>query len=219
MSDNRAVIFDFDGLILDTETVELNIWLNLFSQSGISFNLEAYLKTIGSITDNTYEPSKVLADKLKNGAKASDIYLRVEKQIIEQLSETKPLPGVLEVIKSAKTLGLKVAVGSSSKRSWVKPHLERLDLLDKFDTVVTFEDVTQCKPSPEIFLKVLERLDVQPNNAIVLEDSANGVIAANRAGIPVVVVPNLVTRHQDFSGAALQLTSLVQLDLSRFFSV
>jgi len=218
MSENRVVIFDFDGLILDTETVELNLWRKIFSEHDIQFDLESYLKTIGSITSKTYEPSKILAEVVKNGETPSDIYRKVEKQIIDQLDGEKPLPGVLKTIQTAKSMGIKTAVGSSSTLDWVKPHLVRLGIWNQFDTVVTFEDVNECKPSPEIFLKVLERLDVQPHNAIVLEDSENGVLAAKRAGIPVIVIPNEVTKNQDFTGAVLKLSTLEDLDLKEFFS-
>ena len=218
MSENRVVIFDFDGLILDTETVELNLWRKIFSEHDILFDLESYLKTIGSITSKTYEPSKILAEVVKNGETPSDIYRKVEKQIIDQLDGEKPLPGVLKTIQTAKSMGIKTAVGSSSTLDWVKPHLVRLGIWNQFDTVVTFEDVNECKPSPEIFLKVLERLDVQPHNAIVLEDSENGVLAARRAGIPVIVIPNEVTKNQVFTGAILKLSTLEDLDLKEFFS-
>jgi len=218
MSENRVVIFDFDGLILDTETVELNLWRKIFSEHDIQFDLESYLKTIGSITSKTYEPSKILAEVVKNGETPSDIYRKVEKQIIDQLDGEKPLPGVLKTIQTAKSMGIKTAVGSSSTLDWVKPHLVRLGIWNQFDTVVTFEDVNECKPSPKIFLKVLERLDVQPHNAIVLEDSENGVLAAKRAGIPVIVIPNEVTKNQDFTGAVLKLSTLEDLDLKEFFS-
>jgi len=218
MSENRVVIFDFDGLILDTETVELNLWRKIFSEHDIQFDLESYLKTIGSITSKTYEPSKILAEVVKNGETPSDIYRKVEKQIIDQLDGEKPLPGVLKTIQTAKSMGIKTAVGSSSTLDWVKPHLVRLGIWNQFDTVVTFEDVNECKPSPKIFLKVLERLDVQPHNAIVLEDSENGVLAARRAGIPVIVIPNEVTKNQVFTGAILKLSTLEDLDLKEFFS-
>jgi len=218
MSENRVVIFDFDGLILDTETVELNLWRKIFSEHDILFDLESYLKTIGSITSKTYEPSKILAEVVKNGETPSDIYRKVEKQIIDQLDGEKPLPGVLKTIQTAKSMGIKTAVGSSSTLDWVKPHLVRLGIWNQFDTVVTFEDVNECKPSPKIFLKVLERLDVQPHNAIVLEDSENGVLAARRAGIPVIVIPNEVTKNQVFTGAVLKLSTLEDLDLKEFFS-
>ena len=218
MSENRVVIFDFDGLILDTETVELNLWRKIFSEHDILFDLESYLKTIGSITSKTYEPSKILAEVVQNGETPSDIYRKVEKQIIDQLDGEKPLPGVLKTIQTAKSMGIKTAVGSSSTLDWVKPHLVRLGIWNQFDTVVTFEDVNECKPSPKIFLKVLERLDVQPHNAIVLEDSENGVLAARRAGIPVIVIPNEVTKNQVFTGAILKLSTLEDLDLKEFFS-
>jgi HAD superfamily hydrolase (TIGR01509 family) len=218
MTVNKAVIFDFDGLILDTETAELSIWQDLFLEAGITFDLEAYRDNVGSYAIHPYRPEKILEAIQQNGRTAADIAEEVRNRTIEITSESQPMPGVLSVIQSAKAKGLKLAVGSSSPMNWVKPHLVRLGLWEQFDTVVTNDDVALCKPSPEIFLKVLNRLDVQPYHAIVLEDSANGVLAANRAGIPVVVIPNEITWKQRLDGAAMCLSSLNELNLDLFFT-
>jgi len=125
---------------------------------------------------------------------------------------------VVELITKAKQAGLKLSIGSSSPKAWVEGHLQRLRLFDQFDAMATFDDVGVSKPAPDVFVKALEKLRIGAESALVLEDSYNGVLAARRAGIRVVVVPNPVTLHQDFSMAEEVLPSLQALDLRKYFS-
>jgi putative hydrolase of the HAD superfamily len=125
------------------------------------------------------------------------------------------LPGVLEYIHEAKRLGLKLAIASSSPHAWVDAHARRLGLLQYFDKVICADDVGsgRTKPNPDLFLLALKQLEVQKEAAIVFEDSPNGVLAANRAGIFVVAVPNPVTAGLVIKGANLRLSSLSELPL------
>jgi beta-phosphoglucomutase-like phosphatase (HAD superfamily) len=99
----------------------------------------------------------------------------------------------------------------------VYPKLKHFGIFDKFDTIVTCDDVSRAKPSPEIFLTVLERLQVKPENALVLEDSKNGCLASKNAGIRVVLVPNEITRLENNPYADDELSSLKQINLSNYF--
>jgi putative hydrolase of the HAD superfamily len=128
-----------------------------------------------------------------------------------------PLPGVLEYLREAKQLGLKLAIASSSHHSWVDPHAKRIGVFDYFDHVVTADDVGlgRIKPNPDLFLTALSQLKVPKEAAIVFEDSPNGVKAANRAGIFVVAVPNSVTSTLSIHGANMILKSLSDLSLSQ----
>ena len=118
----------------------------------------------------------------------------MEHEALQTILDEEAKPGVFQVLDEADKRGFLLAVGSSSEQPWVHGHLKRLGIFDRFDTIVTAEDVNKnAKPAPDIYLKVLENLDVAPQNALVLEDSNNGVIASHRAGIRVVAVPNEVT--------------------------
>lgn len=214
----NAIIFDFDGLILDTETIEMNMWLEIFAEYGIEFDLEAFRESIGSYNIHPYDPASVLAGALNNGKSKEAIKKEFYKRSMAIAQNSEPLPGVMKIIQEAREKDIKLAIGSSSPLRWVKPFLVRFGIWDYFDTVVTNDDVVNCKPSPEIFLLVLERLGVQPEQAIVLEDSANGVMAARRAGIPVIVVPNSVTQSQTFDGVLKRFKSLEELDLDVLFT-
>ncbi len=212
-----ALIFDFDGLILDTETPEMLLWEQRFAAAGGAFDRKAYQSIIGSWESDGYDPGLELAKLLKNGASPDKLLWEVRNEAVGFINQQPPLPGVDRVIDTARKLGYRLGVGSSSPRDWVVGHLKRLNLFGFFDAVVTFDDVSQSKPSPEIFLKVLHLLDVGAAQALVLEDSHNGILAARRAGIRAVAVPNPVTDGQDFSGAEEVLSSLLQLDLTSYF--
>ena len=125
------------------------------------------------------------------------------------------LPGVLETIHAAKRLGLKLAIASSSQHAWVDTHTKRLGIFDHFDAVICSDDVGigRTKPNPDLFLLALNQLQVQKDAAVVFEDSPNGVLAANRAGIFVVAVPNPVTALLVIEGANLIMSTLSELPL------
>lgn len=212
-----VLIFDFDGLILNTELAEKLVWDKMFSAIGKEFDITSHRESIGSFGIHPYKPHEVLAEAIGDPSQSKTIRTIATNQMIDLVSTWTCMPGVTEVMSQAKLLGIKTAIGSSSPFLWVNTHLMRLELWDKFDTIVTLDDVEACKPSPDIFLKVLERLDVSPKDALVLEDSANGVLAASRAGIRSVAIPNEITCLQKFPGACEILNSLLDLDLKKYF--
>ena len=131
------------------------------------------------------------------------------------------LPGVTELLHAAKQRGLKLAIASSSDHAWVDTHAKRLGIFDLFDAVIAADDVGagRTKPNPDLFLTALNRLQVQKNEAVIFEDSPNGVKAANRAGVFVVAVPNHVTSLLSIEGANLTVKSLTDLSLNKLFEL
>ncbi len=125
------------------------------------------------------------------------------------------MPGVLDYLDNAQRMGLRLAVASSSPHSWVDTHLARLELVDRFDVVICGDDVPpgRTKPHPDVFLKALDAVSVKADEAIVFEDSPNGVKAARGAGIFVVSVPNPMTAMLKTDGANLTLNSLANMSL------
>ena len=216
---NQAIIFDLDGLIIETEAVYCQIWQREFAREGLTFDMAGYQNLIGAHhVVGGYRPHQVMADHLNNGVSARDLLLAVEQEALQTIKNEEAKPGVLQVLDEAAKKGFLLAVGSSSEQDWVHGHLKRLGIFDRFDTIVTAEDVNKnAKPAPDIYLKVLKNLGVAPQNALVLEDSNNGVVASHRAGIRVVAVPNEVTTGQDFSLATAIIPSLEALDLSDYF--
>ena len=214
----QALIFDFDGLIVDTESISVNLFEKAFSKVGLTFDIDGFVKLVGTASGGVYDPWTIYADHTGKYS-SEEVREYHDRQVDEGVKQAEPLEGVLELIEEAKSKGLLLAVGSSSNKAWVYPKLKHFGIFDKFDTIVTSDDVAEAKPSPDIFLKVLERLQVKPENALVLEDSSNGTLAANRAGIRVVVVPNAITSREDHSRATYILSSLKHLQLADYFQI
>lgn len=213
----RALIFDFDGLILDTETAEVRIWHDLYAQVGLTFDMDAYIGVVGSNGSRDHDPAQALADREGEERSFTQIRNDFRQLAYRHVEVLEPLPGVVNLINTAKAKGYLLAVGSSAAYSWVHTHLTRLGLADNFDVIVTFDDVENAKPSPDIFLKVLERLDISAQNALVFEDSQNGVLAAHRAGIRAIAIPNPITIIQDFPLATSVVPSLEGFDPDEYF--
>ena len=216
-SAKHALIFDFDGLILDTESAEVEIWNDFYAKVGLTFTMDAYINAIGSNSPEDFHPAILLADR--EGEERSFEQIRQDFRKIAYLrcEQLEAMDGVVDLIKNAKTKGYFLAVGSSASYSWVQTHLNRLGLLNAFDVIVTFDDVENAKPAPDIYLKVLEKLDVSAEDALVFEDSQNGVLAAHRAGIRAIAVPNPITAIQDFSLATAVLSSLANFNPDQYF--
>ena len=214
----KAIIFDFDGLILDTESVELVIWTKLYAEKGLVFDEQSYNLVIGSDGITGFDPAKALAERPDENRDPDEIRSHMRAISYDYAQSLQPLPGVVELIDRAREEGFLIAIGSSSVDKWINTHLSRLGLLGKFDVTVTSDQVKSAKPSPDIFLKVLEKLGVQPEDAIVLEDSYNGILAAHRAGIRAIAIPNPVTKFQDFSLASDVLESLVGFEPAKYFN-
>lgn len=209
----RALIFDFDGLIVDTELPDYLSWQEVYRSYGVELSLDHWCTIVGGNAESDFEPHEYLEALIQKQVDREQIWVRRRKSYLEHL-ETQPiLPGVLSLLDGAREYGLKLAVASSSPENWVVGHLTRLGLLDYFDAVVTADDVELTKPDPGLFLLAADKIGVKPNEVIVLEDSSNGVKGAKRAGMFVVVVPNEITRKTDLSLADLRLEALDTIDL------
>ncbi|WP_376795675.1 HAD family hydrolase [Thermogemmatispora sp.] len=215
-----ALIFDFDGLILETELPEFLAWQELYERYGQRFELEAWLPYIGiGPTSNPFDPLRELERRLGRSFPLDEreSLRQMRRERCRQLLEGQEVAaGVLDYLEAAARLGLRLGVASSSSRRWVVGHLERLGLRSRFECICCGDDVHVTKPDPAVYLAVLRCLGVRAEEAIALEDSPNGVRAARRAGIFCVAIPSVLTRHAAFSEDAtpdLQLETLSALPL------
>jgi HAD superfamily hydrolase (TIGR01509 family) len=211
----KALIFDFDGLILDTETPEYLAWQNIYQEHGFELPHEEWGKIIGGYGLSDFDAAEHLALLSQGRLDSAAMRLRHSSESLTRIHAQSVLPGVLEYIHEAKRLGLKLAIASSSPHSWVDNHAKRLGIFHYFDKVICADDVGvgRTKPNPDLFLLALDQLQVGKEAAVVFEDSPNGVLAAKRAGIFVVAVPNPVTSLLNLEGANLILHSLSELPL------
>ncbi len=208
-----GLIFDFDGLILDTEVPVFDAWAEIYAEFGLTLSHEKWGVCVGS-TDIKFNPCVDLAEQLGAPVDCAGLRNRHREAVMGTLQNAEPLPGVVATLEAARDIGMRVGLASSSPRWWVEPHLERLGLRSHFQCVKTCDDVTNTKPDPELFVAAMRELGVQPERTIVLEDSPNGITAARAAGAFSVVVPNGVTRHLGVEHAHLRIESLMELSLS-----
>jgi len=211
----KALIFDFDGLILDTETSEFRTWQAIYREYGHEMLPETWGQVIGGYGISNFDGAVHLAGLLGDGVKADELHARYRSESDALIARQPILPGVVDYLDEARRLGLGLAIASSSPHSWVDAHLTRLGLFDRFQYIICADEVSKSrtKPHPDLYLKALEALNIQPDEAIALEDSPNGVLAAKRAGIFVVSIPNPVTALLNLEGADLRLTSLAEMPL------
>ncbi|MEW5871600.1 MAG: HAD family hydrolase [Chloroflexota bacterium] len=208
----RALVFDFDGLILETETPIFQSWQELYREYGQELSFETWAKIIGT-ADTEYEPLRALEELLGALLERQAVEARRLQRETELVQEQPVLPGVEQYLQDAHRLGLKVGLASSSPCSWVQGHLTRLGLLDYFDAIRASDDVERTKPDPALYTLAVQGLGVSPGQAIALEDSPNGLLAARRAGLFCVAVPNDLTRSLALEQADMQLASLAHMPL------
>jgi HAD superfamily hydrolase (TIGR01509 family) len=210
----RGLVFDFDGLILDTERPEYQSWLEIYGEHACELPLSVWAACIGTAMD-VFNPYDHLESLLGKPIDREAVRAKHKARCAELLEGQLVLPGVQQYILDAKLMGVKLGVASSSSRWWVAGHLERLGLIEHFDCIRTRDDVPHSKPEPDLFLAAVECLGLHPEEAIAIEDSPNGVTAAKRAGLFCVAVPNLITRELPLEHADLVLTSLAELPLEQ----
>jgi HAD superfamily hydrolase (TIGR01509 family) len=208
----RALVFDFDGLILETEGPILRSWQEIYQTYGLDLTLETWSAIIGT-ADPLFDPLQDLEARLGSPLNHQQILQRQLRREAALIIDQPPLPGVREHLQAARRLGIGVALASSSSCAWVEGHLTRLGLIDYFDCIQAQDDVAQTKPDPALYIQAVACLGVQPHQAIAFEDSPNGIRAARKAGLFCVAVPNALTRHLDLSEANLRLESLAACSL------
>jgi HAD superfamily hydrolase (TIGR01509 family) len=208
----RAIVFDFDGLILDTEEPVYRSWLEVYQAHGQELPFERWVQIVGSTTIG-FHPQHHLEERLGRALPKEVLDRRIGRRT-ELVLAQKLLPGVVSHIEQAKGMGLKLGVASSSTAEWVRGHLARLGILEQFDCLRCRDDVANAKPEPDLYVAVLDCLAVAASDAFAIEDSPNGVMAAKRAGLRCVAIPNSITAKLDLSGADVVLGSLAEITLA-----
>lgn len=211
----KALIFDFDGLIVDTETPRYLAWKEIYVKHNCGLNVPEFAAILGS-ADANFDFYKDLEQKY---GKEIDWATITPKRIERNnclLRQQKVLPGVSDYILRGKELGLKIALASSSPKAWIEKNLALTGLADCFDLITTVE---KAKPDPALFNVTLKKLELTPSEAIVFEDSPNGCKAAAEAGIFCVAVPNQITACLPFDSADLFITSMADIFLDDIIKI
>ena len=185
----ELVIFDMDGLIFDTEKLSYSSWIEAAKKFNIDFQLKTFHKLLGTNYDSCRNTLRAeYGDKID-----IDEYMKEKRRINLSLLTNGPekKQGLDELLIYLTNNNIKKAVATSSNREIALNHLEKANVLQYFDYVLCGDEVKKSKPNPEVFLNVAKKLEVNPRNCLVLEDSEAGVIAASRGKIKVIIIPDM----------------------------
>jgi HAD superfamily hydrolase (TIGR01509 family) len=209
----RAVVFDFDGLVLDTETPVYTAWAEAFTAHGSEpLSIDEWALEVGSA--RVLDLVAMLHERATRPVDVDAMH-RVRHARHDALIDVENiLPGVIAWLDEAEALGLGIAIASSSEVDWVQPHLDRLGILHRFAHISCRDENVPPKPEPDVYLRACAALEVDPRNALAVEDSPNGIAAAKAAGLACVAVPNQITASLDFSQADLVVASLADCTLA-----
>lgn len=205
----RALVFDFDGLILDTETPLIEAWAEVHARAGLVYERAAAVGLIGHV-DVDFDPWTSFGPEADRAALD-----RMHEKLLREFVARQPiLPGVVTCLDEARQLGLRLGIASNSSHRHVDGHLARLGLAKYFEVVRCRDDVKAGKPEPDLYTAAVNHLGVAPNEAVAFEDSQAGSIAAKRAGLWCIAVPSRLTREHDFSHTDLCVESLADQPLA-----
>jgi HAD superfamily hydrolase (TIGR01509 family) len=209
----KALIFDFDGLILETETPAFETWAEIYREHGHELPRDRWLDYIGReagwFDALTHLESLVGAPFDREGVRK-----RREERKTQLMADLDVMAGIRDYISEGRGLGLRLGIASSSPRSYVSAHLDRIGLADGWDAIVCREDAPRAKPAPDLYLRAVELLGVAPYEALALEDSPNGIAAAKDAGLWVVAVPNELTASGDLTRADCRVSTCAEVPLA-----
>ena len=213
----KALLFDFDGTLVDTESVEFRAWEQTFLAHDVKLALERYGVGVGTL--DGFDPLTELEALLGHEIDREGVNARRRALELELLASEVLRPGVHEYLEAARGLGLRVGIVSSASEDWIEGNLERLERSHGWECIIAANgDVARAKPEPTLYLEALETLGVAAADSVAFEDSANGALAAQRAGIFCVAVPNPITAHMDVQGD-LNLVSFEEQSLERLLEL
>jgi HAD superfamily hydrolase (TIGR01509 family) len=215
----RALVFDFDGVIADTEGPEFEAWRATWEEYGHELTVEEWVQCIGTNDPDGWDPLRELGRRVGDGFDPEEATRRRRARhhpVIHALDT--PLPGVVDLLVEARAAGLRTAIASSSGEDWVPVLLAQLGLVDHFEHLSLFDGTCPAKPAPDLYLRACAALGVRPDEALAIEDSPNGVAAAKAAGLWCVAVPHDLTSGLDLSEADAVLPTLDGVALERLFA-
>ena len=212
----KALIFDFDGLIVDTETVIYESWAEIYERNDQILELNTYKNCVGSNFEH-FHPGIELEKRLGKKFNWAIIDAEREELIRQRLEQKEERTGLRYFIENAKEKGLELAIASSSSRNWVLGWIKKLELSNYFSAFVNRDDVEKIKPDPELFLTAAKSLGIHPSEALIFEDSENGLKAATAARIPCAIITNSITAGGNFSEAIIVAESFTDQRLKKLF--
>lgn len=210
MTDLQAVVFDFDGTLVDTEWSIYEMAASTFATFDIELTVSSWSAVVG-LADGMWWDELVHS----NGWTVdSDAWWQHYKSLDRSFRDLLPaVPGAVDLLDGLASAGVPVAVASSSSVEWVENHLTRLGLRGRFTSLAGADRTGVGKPSPDVYLLACAELGVEPAASVAIEDTGHGITAAHAAGLACVVVPTRITSHTDLAAADLTVASLADLDV------
>jgi HAD superfamily hydrolase (TIGR01509 family) len=210
-----AVIFDFDGIVLDSETPEYESHRRIYERCGVALTVDEWCGVIGTWNEGHDEQWFARLCERAADPPARDAYFAERRRIFDEIVPGDPMRGVRELLDALRRAGIPTAIASSAPARWVAGAVERLGIRPLFDAVVTGDEVARRKPAPDVYLEAARRLGVDPARSIAIEDSSTGLAAARAAGMKAVAIPHWLTERHDLSGADLTVSHAGELTLDR----
>jgi HAD superfamily hydrolase (TIGR01509 family) len=211
----EAVIFDFDGVVLDSETPEFESHRRIFERWGAPLTSDEWCDQIG-VYRKDHERHWFLQLCERSGqAVDPDAYGAEKRKLFLDLVPPEPMRGIRALLEALRAAAVPTAIASSSPARWVVPAAERIGLSSLIHTIVAGDDVANRKPAPDVYLEALRRLGAEASRSVAIEDSGPGVAAARAAGMKAIAIPHWLTERHDLDGADLRVAHAGELSVAR----
>ena len=215
MSQLAAVVFDFDGVVLDSETPEFESHRRIYERCGVALTIDEWRDQIGVWAEGHDERWATQLRERSTSAPESVAYHAEKRRLFLEVVPREPMRGIRELLDTLTAAGVLAAIASTSPARWVVPAVEGLGLRPMFGAIVTGDEVVRRKPAPDVYLEAARRLGVDPARSIAIEDSGPGIAAAKAAGMKAIAIPHWLTERHDLSAADLRVTHAGELTLAR----
>jgi HAD superfamily hydrolase (TIGR01509 family) len=211
MSSLAAVVFDFDGVILDSESAEFESHRRIFERHGVPLTPEEWCDQIGVWVEEHERRWCARLNEVCGAGMAYEAFKAEQHRIFHQVLAGEPMRGIRDLLDALADVGVPTAVASTSSARWVVPAVARLGLSDRFRTIVTANDVEHRKPAPDVYLEATRRLGADPRRSVAIEDSGPGIASATAAGLSTVAIPHWLTVSHDLASATLRVAHAGEL--------
>lgn len=208
----KGLIFDMDGLIFDSEMIYYEGTQIVADEMGIPYNKEFYLKFLGVSDEEVWAGYHQIFDEEFGADTVEDFIKRSYQKTLDLFAAGHGVlkPGVWELLRYMDEKQMPRVIASSNLRPVIDALLKNAELTEEFATIVSFEDVAKAKPDPEIFEIAQQKIGLAKEELLILEDSQNGVLAANGAGIPVVMIPDLLEPDESLRARTFAVLSSLE---------
>ncbi|PYQ81539.1 MAG: hypothetical protein DMG01_03730 [Acidobacteria bacterium] len=210
-----AVVFDFDGVLIDSESPGFESHRRLYEQCGAALTVEEWCGQIGTYVEGEEEGWYLRLCERTTRSPERAVYEAERRRLFEELVPREPMRGIRDLLAELDSAGVPLAIASTAPARWVVTAAERIGVRALFRAIVTGDEVARRKPAPDVYLEAARRLGVDPSKTIAIEDSAPGIASARAAGMQTVVIPHWLTELHDLSGADLRVAHAGELSLAR----